>query len=94
MAEGQVIDEVAAEVIRDVKVGVTAAFPGTQRVANESITAVGDGIGSYRDIVDGMGPGVIEVELEAIAEVLVQGGEQAVVTRESLIGVHGVLVEL
>ena len=93
-ANRQFIDEVAVQNASDVEIGVATAVPRTQHVADETVSAKGNRIGSDGDVVDRMRPGVVEVELQTESGVLVQGDKEAVITGESLVGVHRVLREL
>ena len=52
------------------------------------------GVGEERDVVDGVRPGVVEVVVETVRHVLLQGDQQTVVVREACAVVERVLREL
>ncbi len=52
------------------------------------------GVGEERDVIDGVGPGVVQVEVQTVGDVLLQGQQQAVVAGKSFVAVERVLREL
>src|ERR1022692_1079937 len=51
-AKRQVVDEVAAEIVGHIKVGVAAAIPRPQHVADKTIPSNGRGVGYHGDVID------------------------------------------
>ena len=81
MTKWQFPNEVAIQVLRDVEVGVSTAFPRPQDVADEAITAKSSGVGNERFVIDRVRPCVVEVELDAVTWILVNRDQQPVVIR-------------
>src|SRR5208282_300872 len=90
----QIVDEGSVKVLGHIEVGVVAAFPRPQLVADETIPAEGHLVCDQGDVVDGVRPRVVQIKGQPVGEVLMQSYQQTVVAGGSLIGVERVLREL
>ena len=57
------IRKVAGDVVGGVEVGVAAALTRMDHIADETVASEGDPVGNQRNVVNGVGPGAVEVEL-------------------------------
>ena len=81
-AEGQLVNEVAVEVVGYVEVGVATALARALHVAYPTKTiACGNAVGDDGEVVKRVRPSVVEVKAQAVADILVQGNQEAVVGR-------------
>ena len=84
--------------VPDIEVGAGAAFARPDDIADKADAAADAGIalrvGEERDVVNGVRPRVVEVELQPMREVLRQCDQQTVVGREAIVGEERVLREL
>ncbi len=81
----------------DIEVGVAPALAGPHDIANQCDAAdpgVALRVGEERDVVNGVLEGVVEVVIQPVRPVLLQGDQQAVVGGESLVGIERVFIEL
>src|SRR5580698_9288207 len=90
----QGIGEVPGNVVGCVEVGIATALSRMHRIADEAIASKCYPVSNQGNVVDGMGPGVIEVELQVVGQILLQGHQQSVIAGETLVGVHGVFCKL
>ena len=74
-AEWQRVGEIAGDVVGGVEVRIPAAFARPDDIADEAVASERNLIRIERDIINGVGPRVIDVKLQALGQVLLQADQ-------------------